>query len=670
MAEKKLKMSDDDLIEYIQECYGEADEHFTGIIKPIQDECWNLYRIWRDYSKKEDWQAKHVNPRAFASVEIGVALVKKALIYTRDFFNVKGQERKDKEKESIVKEAINFYIRRAKFFVKFLESLKMAFIGGLGCIKIYWRRWEEDIVGMETTYETIPFKIFGIEIPGLGKRIPHREEVTKTIRKSELVVESVDPNLLRVDPFCKITGRPKYIIEVEEVDFSAIRKLEAEGIYEKVDQIEDIETHEISAGVPQTTKDVPDSGREMATGVIDKETIVSKMAPRKPVVLYHFWGDIEVEKEINGKKLQLYENYNIVLANNKWIIRKKKNPHSHGKYPYILIPCVIAPFKFWPTGLIEPIRSTLDYMDDLHNFTLDGVKFDLMNMFGVDFDSLEDPINDLVIKPGQFIKMKNQGQSINNSIAALRSQSTPINESLSMIRFMDATVQMAMGVNDPLMGMMVKGDTTATEYRGSMTQSTIKFESIARDIEEFSLNPAIEMIFQLICQNMDTGMWVEITGDMGDPIQEYISPERIEGNYDFYATAISGFLSQMEYMQKLVTVFSTIIQAAPILQLAPEEARAVLKAIVKAHGLKEIDDMLSNQPPMMLQMLQQIQMMVQKAMQGDPQALPMIMQMLSQYMGQQGQPKTGEPPTQPPNANMAPENMSQRMTSGMGIGGL
>ncbi len=244
MAETKFKMSDEDLLDYIKSCYNESDESFTGDIKPVTDECWNLYRIWRDYSKKKDWQAKHVSPRAFASVEIEVSLVKKSLIYVKEFFVVKGQDKGDRENENKVKEAVLFYIRKGKFFVKFLESLKMAFIGGLGCIKIYWKRWEEEVVGIKTTYEEIPFKIFGITIPGLGKKIPKREEILKIIKKSELVVESVDPNLLRVDPFAKITSRPKYIIEIEEVDFSEIKKLSEQGYYENVDRIDETQKYD------------------------------------------------------------------------------------------------------------------------------------------------------------------------------------------------------------------------------------------------------------------------------------------------------------------------------------------------------------------------------------------------------------------------------------------
>ncbi len=647
MAVNKLKMTDIDILDYIKACYKESDDYFQTDVKPIMDECWDLYRIRRDYSGKEDWQAKHVNPRAFAAVEIATSLVKKSLMYVRDFFTVKGQENRDKPRENMVKEILLYYVRKAKFFVKFLESLKMALISGLGCIKIYWRRYEEEIIGFETSYEEQPYILFGLTIPGLSKKFLTRKEVSKTVQKSELVVESVDPMLLRIDPFCKISNRPKYLIEIEEVDFSTISKLASEGYYEDIDQLKETETISKTDEKYEFSNVDTESvhGREMIEGTTDREmSDTDKMKERKPIVLWHFWGDLEVEKEISPeKKLQLYENYNIVVANGKHIIRKKKNPNSHGKYPHIFIPGIIIPFKFYPSGIIEPIRSTLDYMDDLHNWILDALKFDVAPMSGVDIDALEDPANDLEIRPGGFIKARAGGMVNINAIIQRLTQSSPnIGTAMNMVQVMDRIVQLASGVVDPLMGMVTKGEQTATEFRGSLTQSTIKFESIARDIEEISLNPALEMVFQLVLQNMDVGMWMEITGEDGETMKEYITTERIEGNYDFYVTAITGYLSQLDYISKIVTIFSTMVQAAGILQLSPTEARKVFKRMVVAHGLKEIDEDISD----------------------TPQQMPM---MPMQPGAEGGGAQPGETPKQLPNPNLAPENVMQMLAGKGGI---
>ncbi len=643
MAEKKIKMTDEEILSYIKSCYRESNDYFQADIKPNMDECWELYRIRRDYSDKEDWQAKHVNPRAFASVEIATSLVKKSLMYVRDFFTVKGQEKRDKVKEGLVKELLLFYIKRSKFFIKFLESLKMCLIGGFGCIKITWRRWEEEIIGFENVYENTPYILFGIPIPGLSKKFLKRNEILKTIQKSEPIVESTDPAMLRIDPFCKITSRPKYVIEIEEVDFSAISKLANEGIYENIDVLTETQTISKSENKGSNIDTENVHGREMIESSVDEGPVdAEKSEKRKPIVLWHFWGDIEVEKEISPeKKLQLYENYNIVVANGKYIIRKKKNPYSHGKYPYIFIPAIIAPFRFYPIGIIEPVKSTLDYEDDLHNWILDALKFDILSMFGIDVDALEDPANDLEVAPGKFIKLKaGQTQNINSLIQKISQGSANIGIAMQMVGMMDRIVQLASGVVDPLMGMSTKGEQTATEFRGSLTQSTIKFESIARDIEEIALNPALEMLYQLVIQNMDTGMWLEITGEDGNQLQEYVSPEKIEGNYDFSVSAITGYLSQLDYISKIVTIFSTMIQGSQVLQLTPMEARKVFKKLIVAHGLKEIGDDISDAP--------QIQPMMQP--------------------GQVGGEVPGAPQgPKPPNPNLAPENVLQMMARKGGI---
>ncbi len=614
MATTKIKMSDEDLVAYIKSCYKEADDSYTADIKPNSDECWDLYRIYRDYSDKKDWQTKHVNPRAFAAVEIATALVKKSLVFVRDFFTVKGQESRDIEKEKFVKELLLFWVRKSKFFIKFAEGLKIAFISGLGILKIYWRRWEEEITTIHTVYDDIPVTIFGVEMPMLTRKVPRREEVIRTIKKSELVVESVDPALIRIDPFSKISKKPKYVIELEEIDYSTLLGLETEGFYGEdaggvnISVLQETRTLD-KAGekYQQTSVEVPESGREMMKGSGQGEIpTAEKMPERKSIVLWKFHGDIEVEKEINDKKVQVYQNWEVTLANGEHIIRKKKNPHSHGKYPYVFIPCIVVPFRFYPMGIVEPIKTSLAYSDDLHNMAMDNLKLDLMGMYGADMDSLEDPQNDLEVEPGNFIKFKSSGMiNAKEAIQPLITKTSNLSEAMNMIQYLDRIIQIASGVMDPTMGMLAKGDQTATEFRGTLSQSTIKFEAIARDIEEIALNPAIEMIFQTVIQNMDPGMWLEITGDQGDPLAEYVTAEKIEGNYDFYVGAITGYLSQLDYISKIVTIFTTMVQAAQVLALTPEEARKVFKKVITAHGLPDVAEILNDVPimnPMMMGM--------------------------------------------------------------------
>ncbi len=661
-------MSDEDLLEYVTSCFNESDKVWTNDLKPTCDDSWNLYRIWRDYSKKKDWQAKHVNPRAFASVEIATALIKKSLTGSENLFRVDGQDPNDKKVAPLVREAVIYHLKRAKFLQKFVESLKIAMIIGLGCLKVYWKRWEEDIASYKIEYKEEPIKLWGIELPFMRK-IPQRVETIKTIQKSELIIESKDPYCLRIDPFAKFTEKPKYIIEVEEIDFSEIKKLADEGYYENIDKLED--TMRFNGKPPETSEDyeVPESGREMIASPAQTEIPSSQKSEfRKPVVLWHFWGDVETEKEINpNKKVQVYENWNVVVANGKTIIRNVKNPNFHGKAPYIFIPCIIIPFRFMPMGLIEPISSSLAYQDDLYNFILDAMKFDMGSMFGVDLDAIEDPINDLIIEPFHFIKMRTSGQNIDQAIKGLTGQIKNYGAAMNMIASLDRIVQLASGVVDPLMGMVTKGEQTATEFRGVMSQSTVKFESIAKDIEEFSIVTLLELVYQLIFQNLDPGMWIEITGEDGTAIQEYITVEKIEGNFDFFASGISGYLYQLEYISKIVTIFSTMVQAAPLLQLTPEEARKVFKKIIEAHGLKDVASDISDVPSQLAQVLQMIQVGIQRAMSGDPSALPQLSQIIQQFMGQQGNVKGGEAPTQPPNPNMGPENTMQMLNKG-GLG--
>ncbi len=588
MPKRELKLNDDELIKYVTSCYKESDDAWSPVIKPVWDECWNTYRVYRDYSKKAAWQARHVSPKGFSSVETAVALVKRSLIYNRDFFTVTGQEGSDKEPAKLVKETVLFWLRKAKFYTKFIEALKSSCILGLGVLKVYWKRWDEEVMGIDIKTENEPITLpwIGIQIP-FNKKRQVKREVIKKIRKSELIIETVDPYNLKIDPWAKINGgRPKYVIEIEEAELSEIQKHdkslhpEGDGYYENTSSISEIRQ---DGSENSEEKRIEDNARK------DYPPDVEKIPERKPVILWNFHGDIEIEAEIEeDKKYTCHENWQIVVANGQHIIRKKKNPWTHGKVPYIFIPCIIVPFRFFPIGLIEPIRASLDYMDDLYNMTLDSMRFDLLGMFGVDVDSLENPFEDLKVEPGHFIKMKGMGENINQKIQRFQPSPTQIQPSMIMINSLDRVIQNALGINDQLQGMTSSEDQTATEYRGQLRQSTLKFESVARDIEEFAINPLIEMVYQLIFQNMDTGFTVNITGEDGKIIEQYITPEKIQGNYDFYANGISGYLAELENTQKLISVFSIIAQAQPILMLSPPEGRKIVNKILEAQGLRDI----------------------------------------------------------------------------------
>ncbi len=227
MKEKKIKIDDETLLDYILSCFTEADDYYVQYIEPVVDECWDLYMVKRDYSKKKDWQAKNVSMRAFASVETALSIVKRSILGAKDFYTVQGQDTGDKKNERAVKSAIDFYLRKSKFYQKFIEALKIAFIKKYGILKIYWKRWEEEIVGYKFKTVMEPVMAFGVQVDVKTKT--ERTETTKIIRKSELIVESIDPSKFRLDPHSKFNQKPKYKIEMEEVDYSTLVKLEEQG---------------------------------------------------------------------------------------------------------------------------------------------------------------------------------------------------------------------------------------------------------------------------------------------------------------------------------------------------------------------------------------------------------------------------------------------------------
>ena len=135
-------MKKDEEVKYILNLKKEADDA-TRDRRRQADELWSLYQNNQDYGKKKDWQSKVFVPKIFMAIEQATAIVKRAVMSPRRLFKLTPIHPDDELAKKNRQEAERLLKRRLKesnFATSYAESMKEAFITGLGLPKVLWER--------------------------------------------------------------------------------------------------------------------------------------------------------------------------------------------------------------------------------------------------------------------------------------------------------------------------------------------------------------------------------------------------------------------------------------------------------------------------------------------------------------------------------------------------
>ena len=428
-------------VEYILNLRQEAEDATKDRIEAAK-ELWSLFQNRQDYSKKKDWQSKVCVPKVYMAVIQAASMVKRAIMSPRKLFKLDTVHPDDEEAKSQREEIelmLKEHVRRSNFVDAYHETMVESFLVGRGITKVLW--------------------------------------------EGGLRYINVDSAECFIDPdFQAGSGKsPKYIIERKEMDLAELRDMakrindESEGKPFNMAEINKIEDFS------DTTENYERQMRRDLSNYSSRD---------KRVKILEFWGDI-VSKD--GKSLK--KNQLRVIANDKYVIRSQDNPFIHESAPYILTIPIIYPHRgVWGISLAEPVARLQYAYNNIMNLIIDNLNFSVNKVFETQDTNLINPRSLTQLYPGKIVHKHTSAPALTEVRTSGVSQDV-----FYTLGIAESEIQKGTAVTEFLLGTAGKTK-TATEAELKTSQAQGLFDTIARDIEQNSLAPLMEMTFDLLVQ--------------------------------------------------------------------------------------------------------------------------------------------------------------------------
>lgn len=490
-------------VEQITQFFRETYEEAKNARKPKEskwDDAWNIYNNYYDFSDKAKWQSQNFLPKFKMAVRGASALLKKSLIEARQFFTFEGLNKESEELAKDIETTIYRILKQSKFVTVFNEALT----GGL-------------------LENTMNFKIFPLPLTDQDRPI-HPEQIYK------YMIVPVSSYNLFLDP----TGRDKYKIHRVVLDLADYRKLVKQGVYEK-------------ESLKYVEEDYRNKDLEYKEYIRKGQTNVVRPRWRKEVELMEYWGDVDDEY---GNRI--YENVTFTVVNERYLARFPiKN--TYPRQPFIIAPIIKTPFSVYHEGFGDGVIPIAKMMTEILNQEIDANLYASIKAFVLNLDYVHNPTDiKSGVYPGKTIKAKGVPPGAKVIDELTLGAQTP--NGMAMLASLDREFENGTLMTAHVQGLAGAGVKTATEYKGRMAQNTGLIADIAGDIEERGLEPALEMLYDMILQ------WnPEIFGDKIHAVPK----EKLR--FNVVALGLSKVLEKQEDANKFMMLLN-IIGKTPLVE--------------------------------------------------------------------------------------------------------
>lgn len=495
MAKKPKKSAQEDdqyLVEYVKSCQKNADDATRGIRNDWKA-LWQAYQNKQSW-KKKDWQAKVYVPKLWMKIERATGEIKRALSDIdrlwkfeldddyADTLDDAGRIAAEEEMNQAEKRFKN-KLKKTNFPVAYAETCKSGFITGLGVPKVLWD-------GGKAKFENV--------------------ECSNTY--------------ICPDYQFNLDERPEYIIEEQEISLAKLRQLAKKINSESGEELYDM------AKIGQIEGDFAKDEKEAESRERKGLSEVNK-PQNKRVTLTQFWGDI-TDKE--GTEIK--ENQLVIMANGKYIIRKQENPFLHQRPPYPLMIPIVYPHRGCAgVSLIGPSLDLQKVYNNALNLILDNANWVVNKMFTYNSNRLMNPKELFNIYPGKMIPTNVDGQAMNE----VGVTSIP-REMFLILEVLEKEIDEGTAVTEFLSGMPDSQAKTLGEIQIKTAQSKGIFDTIAKDLEQNSIKPLLEMTYSLY--------------------QQFAGFPEIQGKYNFVVGGLTIVMMEREKSETMSSILGSATQ--------------------------------------------------------------------------------------------------------------
>lgn len=475
------------LIKYILSCKKEA-EQASKQRRAVQRELWLLYQNKEDWSKKKEWQSKIFIPKVFMAIERASAMVKRAVLQTSKLFTM---EMRDEEVAPIEAEIKRLKLHLVDFegepeTQKVIETSISEQQKKLDVLKEQMlddeKRFKKELKKSNFT-SAYGEMIKSALLLGLGdmKRLWNDS-------KKKLRFENIDVLNLYISPdYMPFEDEnPDYLVEYKEMSLAKLRRMAKDNNVFDMDEINNIKA--------DYTKEQNEENSRQRRGLSQ----YSKVS--KNVGILEFWGTVVSE---DGKEMK--ENQLMMLANEKYLIRKQDNPFADGRYPHDLTVPMVYPHRGIAGVSLVESEVRLQYtLNNVMNMVVDNLNFVVNKVMTYQPSALKRPQDIFTIYPGKMIPVNVSGDVLKEVRLSPLS-----NDVFKVFDMLGKEMQEASAVTEFLMGMPGKQAKTLGEIEIKTAESQGLFDVIARELEMNSIKPILKGSYGILKQFSD------FTGDYG-----------------------------------------------------------------------------------------------------------------------------------------------------------
>lgn len=471
-----------EIVRYISSVRQDAEEA-TNELRDIWEELWQAYQSKQDYSEKADWQSKVFVPKVWMKIERAAGEVKRAM-QTKQVFTFAIN---DEDERLMRSELLTRYLASEDAAELGIVSQQLDQIDQRIKIKEQIKDADEDMFrdALDQTNLTPVYadNCKGAFLLGVGWI-----KVGWDVTEDRAVFRHVRASNVRVSPEWEpgLTEQPKFLVE----DYSqSLADLKAEA--KRVNEASGDKTYDLRAinQIKGSGGDPEKRSREIRQQGLNQEGHTNN-----DLQMWQFWGSIP-KRDGSG---YLAENVMVIIAEGGTIVRISENPFEHGKIPYIQTTPISYPHRgVCGASLAQPTVKLNYTYNNLWNLFMDNLNFTVNKEKQFNPKHLMDPKSAGTTYPGkQWRHNLPPGQTAIAEVPV-----TPVQKdlmyALDMIR---KDIEESMAVTQLMQGTNDSAQRTLGEIEISNQQAKGFFDVIAKDLEQTSLKPLLEMTYDLYTQ--------------------------------------------------------------------------------------------------------------------------------------------------------------------------
>lgn len=544
MAELKVGISNDQLVEKISKLYSNSRTYF----KPIREDWVNYYKRYKSYldsSTTKDyykWRSKLFIPATAKAVDGLLPDLLLTLFGPDPFFAVMPREEADVNQAKIQQAILSCDFYKCDIFLKAYSYLKQMALYGSTFGKVFWNK--------ETTKEVI-IKTYQDELTG---QTFEKKEFVDVVLYDQPWFEPIDIFNIAWAKNCT-NLKDTWIIQRSE---KTIGEMKSAGVYENIDKLEDCIIG--MKGTAEYEQEVRNWLKGLPSAFNDEEGDARK------VEILEYWNQDRSKTA--------------TIAGQRVVVRKyRDNPYGLNYDPFIKSDMWQNPFEFLGTGIPEKSKDLQDQLNSEVNQRLDNRTLRQNVQFKVRRGA---NINTRALRSGPGAIWLTDDM---DALDVVNIPDISSNNSFNEENMLEQKIEEITGVTKYSTGAGADSRRTATEVNTLTKMSSKGFALHVKCIEESFIKPLIKKFMYLNSRFSEKDRVIRIIGKEGYEFIKVTPEDLLKTDYDLIAQGSSELTDKNLKVQQMVN-YKGMIASDPT---AMAMSKALDKRIWEAWGNKDYE---------------------------------------------------------------------------------